>query len=103
MPSTRVIPCMRHIIRRHPAPRSLCHGVRVPSVSPVIAKVPPVETIVSAHCVRVVALRTLIVECEAVGATVAGKGDGARVVAFVLLLVLIVSHVYVGVLVKLLP
>jgi hypothetical protein len=102
MPPPRIIPSMRHIVRRHSAPRSLCQGVRVPSVSPIVAKMPAVETIGSAHGVRVVAFGTLIVECETVGATVAGKGDGTRVVTFVLVLVLVVSHVCFGVLVKLL-
>jgi hypothetical protein len=96
MPPPRIVPCMRHTVRRRPAPRSFSHGVRVPSVSSIVAKMPAVETIVSAHDVRIVALGTLVVKSETVGATVAGKGDGARVV----ILVLIMIHICLGVLVK---
>jgi hypothetical protein len=76
-PPPRIVPCMLQIVRRRPAPRSLLHGIRVPTVVPVVLEQPTVETIVGAHAVRVVALGALVVECETVGATVAGEGDGA--------------------------
>jgi hypothetical protein len=89
MSSPRILPCMCHILRHWSALWSFSHGVRAPSVSPIVAKLPAVETIVSVHDVRVVALGTLIVESETIGATVAGKEDGAKIFILVLIGVMV--------------
>jgi hypothetical protein len=79
MPPPRIPPRLRQIIRRHPPPRPLLHGMRVPTISPVIAELRAVKANLPAHGVRIEALGALVVGREAEGAAVAGEGDGVWV------------------------